>query len=289
MRCNSFIPKAKMNILIEGVNIGEKSKFNSYDGEKIIIPFTEKHINVWQKEALWNYAARYILEKYPNIEKLVFKDIDVYPAKGEEDWLFLVSDELERSNVFHPWTTVFESSGHNGWMSFSSSARIGLKDISSGQGFAVAMTSDWFKNAGGWKEDAIAGYGDLLTIMCWDKTGSHKYLVKDYPSMQKTINQYNGPKTTYGHCSGGLVHEWHGERFGKNDSRCYDSRQLLWELVGGPEKLLDKDKDGFWIWKDSVLADAVRELFGNLPTTPVSLYAAWEKMLKKYSLQNRNF
>jgi cephalosporin hydroxylase len=229
---------------------------------------------------LWNIGADFVVEHCPDVTKFLFVDLDTYPVPGEEDWLVVVSKALDYTEVLHPWSTVTETERERAWMSFSAQTRCGVKVCGSGQGFAVAMTRDWYRRSGGWPEDAVAGSGDAIAVMRWDSGALHvQTFYQAYTHMQKLVTEYKGPKTEFGYCGGELEHYWHGARSGPGQTRNYTMRHRIWELCGGPDEVLEKDTNRLWKWKDSVKARAVRDVVRRSLSTTAETDAAFAEAM----------
>jgi hypothetical protein len=249
-------PRPAAAVLVEAVS-GVSLGFEWF-GEHVPIGVDSRYDAMWIKESLWNLGARHVLATRPGVTKLVFCDLDTHPASGSEDWMLLVSRALDRCDICHPWTIVRESSGRGQWISYSVQANLGLNECRSGQGFAVAMTAEWFKRCGGWPSMAVAGSGDAIACMRWDQTRSHWDMYRDVPSMSSLVREYSGPYAQYGVCAGELVHEYHGDRDGPNQTRNYSTRHLLWDLASGLDGIVERDERGIPRWRDTALAERMR-------------------------------
>jgi hypothetical protein len=281
-RLQKLLPAPFASVLVEASRTGGNSKpMFKWHGEHLLPIVTPSNMGIWQKEVLWNMGARHLLTKFPSVTKLVFVDLDTYPVAGEEDWLMVTSEALDRSELLHPWTVVSEDSGNGKWMSYSAQVAIGMRECCTGQGFAIAMTADWFRRCGGWPELAVGGSGDATAAMQWDEYCSHGPLYKWFPELARVTNAYKGPKTHYGYCAGEMVHAWHGDRIGKDQTRDYIVHHSIWDLCGPIEDVLFKDSNGLWAWNSTPKAQAARDVaIQNLKTRP-ALLAAWKEACKR--------
>lgn len=276
-RLQGLSPRPAAAILAELSMCGH-TRFPGWTGERMIFAETERHAGLWQKENLWNAAARKILRERPDVTKLLFVDADTSPVDGEEDWLAVIAEALERNALVHPWTWVRESVSSDGpYASYSAQRTAGLKECKSGQGFAVAMTRKWFESCGGWPSMATAGSGDAVACLCWDAGGGHAAVYLGCVSMETLVARYSGPKTKYGFCGGELVHQYHGDRSGAKQTRNYGVRHFVWDMVKGPWDVSMLDENGLLVWRDTPLARAVRRVVLKRPQSRAEVQAEFAR------------
>lgn len=246
-----------------------------WNGEHLPVAVDNRNDGIWIKEALLNLGARHVLTRYPSVSKILFCDLDTHPEPGGQDWLLLASDALARCDVCHPWTAAAESNGHGRWISYSAQVAAGLRECRSGQGFAVGMTVDWFRRCSGWPGWATAGSGDAVACLQWDVSRSHWDMYRYVPSMTRLVDDYDGPRTNYGTCTGTVIHEYHGDRDGPKQTRNYMSRHVLWDRIGGMARVVEfNDASGLPQWRATPLAEHVRRIAIAQPRTEDELRAA---------------
>jgi len=277
-------PAPGLALLVEA-NADGSTAFPDWFGETLKVPFSEKNLGLWHKENLWNIGAREAIAR--GYTKLIFDDIDVFPAEGEWDWCERVSNALDSCDVLSPWSEIKESDGEKGqWPSFSAQVAIGVGEIWCGQGFVIALTSDWWTKTGGFPENGIQGGGDSLTIEMWDASGSANPLHRLFPDLCDFFGQYDGPKTDYGFMEGKMIHKYHGSRFGKDDNRMYRTRYLVWEMAGGPDGVVKLDKtNNLWAWTDTPKGRAVKEVAVLRPREPQEVLELWKAACSKNGLE----
>lgn len=149
----------------------------------------------------------------------------------------------------------------------SAQAASGIRQICCGQGLCFAMTTDWYQQTGGWCDEAIVGSGDAVALLRWDVTRSHIHLYGAIPSAEALVTSYKGPQTEFGWIPGTLIHEYHGPRFGPQETRRYLSRHILWDIVGGIGAVIERGQWGLLRWKDTPLARATQRVALQRPKT----------------------
>jgi len=249
-------PKPSIMVLVETISTGE-TRVPEWPGERVLVPVDDSYGDIFHKERLYDIGAEFAARR-PGIAKYVFADVDVAPARGQEDWILLASDALDRCELVHPWTTVAEEDGSSAWMSYSAAVASGATGIWCGQGFCTAMTREFYERSGGWATWAVSGSGDSVAMHRWDATRNCGDAFRHVRWMQELCDA-KPALTRFGYCPGELVHAWHGARRGPNDTRRYNTRYWPWEWAGGPERVHERGIMGLVRWQDTPLARATRQ------------------------------
>lgn len=269
-------PRPAASLLVEATADG--TTVVPWHAERLDVPIGDEHAGLWLKEGLLNLGATHILARYPAVRKLLFVDVDVHPAHGYEDWAAVTSAALDSCDVCHPWCVVRESDESGSWISYSAQVAVGKRDCQSGQGFAIAMTADWWRRCGGWPAMAVAGSGDAIACLRWDADRSHANIYRGCRSVTAIIAEYTGPRTRYGACGGELVHEWHGDRTGPSQTRNYETRHQSWDLIGSVGEAVTLDGRGLPTWRTGCSSRKVRKIVEANPRAREETMALWNSL-----------
>ncbi len=261
----SALPGAHTALLVEAVAEAGATRLSEWQGERLEIVLEPgwRQDRLWHKEALLEAGLRQVFAAVP---KAVLCDLDTFPAESwRAEWLTWTSAALDRSPVVQPWCLVRDTEiAGDVFRSYAWNAAAGAGGIFGGQGFAQALTRDWWQAAGGLPTRSLSGSGDALMVQTWaEPMRHHPGMSEAWPHWRAGVAAYRGPHCTWGWLPCELVHASHGERGGR-DGRHYHTRNWVAELAGGWEAVTEAAPNGLWRWRDTLEARAAHEMKGHL-------------------------
>lgn len=248
-------------ILVADASGGDESPF-AMDGVEVLrVPLHPENLWLWQKEAMWNLAAKHLLDGGNPPDGLIFADLDVWWPDCPEI-AALVADGLREHDFLQPFSSVTEvtpDGTEHTQPSYTMAKARGGRALYSGQGFVHAATARWWRLAGGYPDGSVEGGGDAVACLSWDAGCAHgRTFYGMFPDWATLVTE-DGPRTPWLCLPVALRHEWHGERKGPGDTRHYLARHYVWEVCGGRREVVERDgRNGLWRWRDTPAARAAR-------------------------------
>ena len=239
-------PSPNIFVIVELVNGNSSSLYpilHQYDSVKhLVLHGCDAHLDIFQKEALFNIGARSCNEKH-----LVFCDADSYPISN--GWFYAISSNLNsdgRSTMFQCYRLLRDSKNpDDDCLSLAQSHSVSntFKRLPC-PGIAWAMTRDVFNEIGGFNPYGIGASGDLLFIE--ECIENHQYHIDnnlDYISKQlRRLPQ----KFNLAYIDAEMKHVNHG----------YFDRSSYYHLItslsafGDMRRYIDIDPTGLLFWKN---------------------------------------
>jgi hypothetical protein len=261
----SALPGAHTALLVEAVATPGATCIPDWAGERLEVVLEPgwRQERLWHKEALLDAGLRQVFAAVP---KALICDLDTYPGEAwQAEWLAWTSAALDRSPVVQPWCLVRDTEiAGDVFRSYAWNAAAGAGGIFGGQGFAHALTRDWWQAAGGLPTRCLSGSGDAMMVQTWaEPLRHHPGMSEAWSHWRAEVAAYRGPRCTWGWLPCELVHASHGERSGRG-GRHYHTRCWVADLAGGWEAVTEAAPNGLWRWRETPEARAAYEMKGRL-------------------------
>jgi len=241
----SYVDIVLVDLLPEGSNSRFKNLPSCVQLKELYA--TKKHEDLFQKEALWNYAIQFT--KYDN---LLFLDGDVICEDAM--WLPDIYEKLQEDDyILQPFTFANDTSNDEtcnkqSFLSYILSSTHSIYNKT--PGYAIAMRKSTIQRFGGFNNWAFTGSADMLFFQ------EHAYHIPVFPDGLKNdwisdIKNITHPHDKYDFLPNTIIHLHHGPLTTRN----YGVRDLLVELTCEISNkkipnLLEKDENGLLMWKN---------------------------------------
>lgn len=211
------------------------------------IPGGDENADLFQKEAIYNLAARSCT--LFGARCLIFCDADCEPDTPY--WALKLRDRLREdpAAVVQAFSWLIDTQDETrAGKSFAAAAADGATNISAKPGGAWAMTSDTWHDIDGFNPWLICGSGDSMFVMeaVKDSRASFRHLEQEKAYFQ-ALYRPDVSKHPLAFIEARLTHHHHGAFA----NRAYNHRHYAMDAMGDPrEYVLLDDKTGLLAWKN---------------------------------------
>lgn len=207
---------------------------------------TDRNRDLFQKEALWNIAARSCTSKY-----LIFLDADCHPAVTDPGWAWRVRGKLreDETSVVQGFSALVDprdpSPPGSGGPSWTWELAHGKPHATRKTGVCWAMTRETFEDIGGWNPFGITGAGDALfcTEVTMQAALTTATACADY---FRRLVRPGITKRQAAYVNATLTHEYHGSLA----ERAYVTRHAALDQFGDIRDHVVLDEQGLLAWRD---------------------------------------
>lgn len=208
----------------------------------------KRNKNIFQKEALWNIAAR-----LTSAQNILFVDADVYPENCT-DWFERLEAAAECGTVTHPCTLLIEEGWGKGggditiisaMASSETKTMYNCSGVRAFPGLGYLITRKDFNSIGGFNQFGITGSGDSVFLYecCPSARQPFGYAHRYHESiLRKGLPQFR-TKALNGVT---IRHSFHGAM----KDRAYQWSREVISLLGIPRAMCHIDHAGLTAWND---------------------------------------
>lgn len=266
----TLVSKPKPFITIVDAQLeNEAFHYTTYADEDVIVinkTITDASKGLFLKEALWNIGAKYILDNKPNINKLVFMDMDCEFV--DQMWASVVSDSLDQHDCISPHIASYYANADDNWPK-GLIASVGynqtLETPQYGfQGLAFACTKDFYVNRLNSEFKLLSsGAGD--TYLWYDIVGSSSITLSPNSIVQRYAPDRDKsgmlPKPKVGHGYQIIAHIDHGGKKGRN----YQQKlSLAKRCLSNNFEDYEINEQGIPVWSDNVSGTLMSRLLPKI-------------------------
>lgn len=239
------------------------------------IQTTDKNLNLWQKEPLFNL----IVKENPQFKNYIFHDADTFP--DSPDWALAIKRMLENheyciiQNGYHFEDTIYKNRNKLMYV-FSKSTVPG--ENGGNPGLTISMSKKTFDYIGGFLEYFVCGAGDAGLVLTTDKTSKYRSTVVNNCGWWEKESQVLRNRVDFFFIPYKLTHFSHGAY--EDRGHFYRNKALEWLGITDIRDCIKRGENG--LMEYIKYQKEISYILGNKPrlkTTESSLEVVREALL----------